>query len=184
MKRLVITLLAAAGLVFPASATLFEGTISGSVTSVGNPTPILGFAVGGTFSGTYSYESAIVDGTFTPLAGNLHFSFTCQDSTVLTEANVFIPNQAYLTVSGGAVSSLETSLDTSGTRFLTGPIIAKKFGAGNDWGVVDPLGRATVGALVFSAPSAASRAVPDTGHSLALLALGLVGLPFCRRWVK
>lgn len=173
MKQLAFTILTVACLAFNASATLFQGTIVGTVVDP-SPTPPFGFtAAGDTFTGTYSYESPTVDGIFLRNSGNLQISFEFPDSTVLTQSDVV--SSPALNVFGGSVGSLD---------FIEagGPIFDVLF---LHWEAAASFAdQPAKGTLAFSTPTPVSSSVPDTSNSLGLLALGLVGLPFCRRWVK
>ena len=182
MKQLVITLLAASGLAFPASATLFQGIITGTVVDpVVNPFFGLN-APGDSFTGTYSYESPTVDGVFTPASGNLQVSFTFPDSTVLTQSDAAnFPIGPALGVTGGSVGGMDIGIFSKPGTPVLGTFIFQWVAAASIASLDDdPI----TGTFVFSKPTAVSTSVPDAGSTLPLLALGLLGFPFCRRWVK
>jgi len=189
MKKPSLTLLAAVSLALNASAITYQGTFTYTVFSVG--TPIRGIDdTSDIIIGTYSYDSATLDGTFSPASGNLEVTFTFPDLSTLTETDgAGYPANPDLTVTGGNVTSFlfqynEPGSSTTGTAYT--------FSATFGWSILGNIGGSSpsefifaigdVGNASFSRPvTAPSTSVPDAGSTLALLGLSLAGLPFCRR---
>ena len=169
MKPIRLILCAAAVLALNASAITFNGTFSGEVTSLG--TPVFGIDdMSDTITGTYSYEAALVNGTFSPASGNLVLAINFPDLTVLTQADdVGHPCFPTLQVAGGAVVGLD---------FLNIPFPLVDL-LGTAWTVkLASTAVATQGTLKFSAPTST---VPDAGSSALLLGLASLGLLAVRR---
>jgi len=176
MKRLSVTLSALVGLALNVSAITFTGTFTGTPTSV--TTPIFGFnSVADTLTGAYSYESATVDGAFTPDSGNLMVTINLPDTTTLTQGDDTLwPFNPTLTVAGGAVTGLNFIFLPNTETFET-LLTTWKSRSGD---LRDTLAEGT---LSFSNPvEAPSNSVPDAGGSAVLLGLACVGLWSVRRY--
>jgi hypothetical protein len=179
MKPICVTLLTLVSLALNVSAITYQGTFTGTATFVDSTAPLFGFTtIGDTFSGTYSYDSPTVDGTFTPNAGNLQVTITLPDSTVFTQSDAFLyPNFPSLAVSGGAVTDFLFIRSTPDYSFSVFNTSWSVFGDEN-------VEFAAVGPVAYSNPTPARvGSVPDGGSSALLLGLAGLGLLSVRRWL-
>lgn len=175
MKPIRWILCAAVSLALNASAITFNGTFTGTVTSLGAPVAFGLDSIGDTFSGTYSYESALVNGLFTPTSGNLQMTISFPDLTVLTQLNDSGYNTyPKLSVVGGAVNYLDF--------FGYSPSLDLFAGSNSQWDVLPSGGTLTSGTIEFSAPTEVRTSpVPDAGSTALLLGLASLGLLAVRR---
>ena len=175
MKPIRLFLCVAVSLALNASAITFNGTFTGTVTDLGSPVAFGLDSVGDTFTGTYSYDSAGVNGLFSPTSGNLQVTISFPDLTLLTQLNDGDhPNYPRLNVVGGSVNYLDF--------FGYSPSLDLFAGSGSKWDVLPAGGTLTQGTLEFSRPAEASTSsVPDAGGSALLLGLASLGLLAVRR---
>ncbi len=171
-NKLVLAIVALATLASSASAILYEGTFTGTVTSVhDNSDSYKGLdTVGDTFTGTYSYESdSGVDGYFNPNSGNFKVSILFPDGSYLFETDDYdYPDYPELGIESGAVTYFTYITDYDGNNhtiniYETGFVVYD-----------ESSGSLLCGDMTWTDPNASS--IPDSGTSLVFLAISMAGL--------
>ena len=177
MKKLLLTLAGIACLAFNASAILFEGTFTGTATVVNSSE--YGFNnPGDMLTGTYSYESASVDGNFSPDSGNLMVTINFPDGTTIneTDADDFGNDPRLWVDAGGAVSFFNFIYNPPGDSLQ---FLLTEFGSEFSINIGIDGSIEVSGDLSFSDPQ--SGEVPDASSSAILLGLACLGLWAVRR---